>query len=249
MYRGLEQIDVHVTVDWREHFKALKLRFPLNLNNMEATYEIPYGHIERLANGDEEPGQSWVDVSGLSRDNADCYGLSILNDGKYSLDVNIRDIGLTVLRSPIYAHHLPVVPDPEGHYSFIDQGIQHFTYTLLPHTGGWEQAGTVRRAAELNQRPVALVETYHPDGRLPQRDSYLSVDQDNVIASVLKRAEDDAALILRCYETAQVETKATICLPQWNRVITADFKPCEIKTFRIPQDNAEPVTETNLLEW
>ena len=26
--------------------------------------------------------------------------------------------------------------------------IQHFSYTLLPHAGGWAQAGTVRRAAE-----------------------------------------------------------------------------------------------------
>ena len=94
------------------------------------------------------------------------YGLSLLNDGKYSFSVADRDMRMTVLRSPIYAHHDPTVPEPDEPYSFIDQGIQRFSYALLPHAGGWAQAGTVRRAAELNCRPIALAETYHA-GTLP----------------------------------------------------------------------------------
>ncbi|HEX6385926.1 MAG TPA: glycoside hydrolase family 38 C-terminal domain-containing protein [Anaerolineae bacterium] len=253
MYTELDQIDVRVTVDWREQFKMLKLRFPLNLVFMRAVYEIPFGHIERVANGEEEPIQSWIDVSGTSRDTGERYGLSILNDGKYSADVNVRDIGLTVLRSPIYAHHMPMEPEAEGHYTFIDQGIQRFTYTLLPHAGSWEEAGTVRRAAELNQRPFALVTTYHPQGTLPPAESYLTVDQANVNVTVLKQAEDGNDLVLRCYETARSATEATIRLPRWNRVIHTHFDPCEIKTFRIPiggdRHHRQPVRETNLLEW
>ncbi|MDT8307435.1 MAG: glycoside hydrolase family 38 C-terminal domain-containing protein, partial [Anaerolineae bacterium] len=245
---GLERIDVHVTVDWREQFKVLKLRFPLNLILMRAVYEIPYGHIERFANGEEEPAQSWLDVSGTSRDGGERYGLSLLNDGKYSFDVNIRDIGLTVLRSPIYAHHIPAEPLPDVHYQFMDQGLQRFTYALLPHAGSWEDAGTVRQAAELNQRPLALTGTYHEDGRLPWRDSFVEVDNEHVNVSVLKLAEEGDDLILRCYETARVATEATICLPHWQREIRAQFRPCEIKTFRIPADPEQPVVETNLLE-
>lgn len=248
MYRDLERIDVHVTVDWREQFKALKLRFPTNLTHMRATAEIPYGHVERFANGEEEPGQSWLDLSGMSRDTGAPYGLSLINDGKYSYDINIRDIGLTVLRSPIYAHHVPFVPEPDGHYAFIDQGIQEFNYTLLPHSGSWEQAGTIRRAAELNQQPIALIGTYHPEGSLPQSDSFVSVDRENILVSALKQAEDSLDLIVRCVETNKEATHATICLPKWNRAIEADYAPCEIKTFRIPKDHAQPVVETDLLE-
>jgi alpha-mannosidase len=249
MYCELDQIDVHVTVDWHEQFKMLKLRFPVNLHFMKATYEIPYGHIERFANGEEEPGQTWIDLSGSSRATGDLYGLSVLNDAKYSYDINVHDIGLTVLRSPVYAHHIPMMPDPDKQYSFIDQGIQRFTYTLLPHAGSWEYAGTVKRAAELNQPPIALFGTYHPEGRLPQKDSFVSVDQDNVIVSVVKKAEDGNDLILRCYETGKIATHATIRLPHCQRAIEADFGPCEIKTFRVPADAALPVVETNLLEW
>lgn len=249
LYRELAQVEVRVTVDWRERFKALKLRFPVNLSHLRATHEIPYGHIERFANGEEEPGQSWVDLSGMSRDTGAPYGLSLINDAKSSFDVAIADIGLTVLRSPIHAHHVPFVPDPDGQYSFIDQGIQRFTYLLLPHEDGWERAGTVRRAAELNQPPIPLIGTYHPHGTLPQADSFVSVDRENIVLGVLKQAEDGDDLILRAVETHKAATRATVSLPKWNRAIEADFGPCEIKTFRIPRDRTRPVVETNLLEW
>jgi alpha-mannosidase len=118
----------------------------------------------------------------------------------------------------------------------------------VPHDQGWEQAATVRRAAELNQRPVALLATYRPDGSLPQRASFLSVDRPNIVLSVLKRAEAGNGLILRAYETDKVATRAAIRLGPWGRTVEADFGPCEIKTFRIPGDPAAPVVETNMIE-
>ena len=127
------------------------------------------------------------------------------------------------------------------------QGIQHFTYALLPHEGGWEAAGTVRHAAEINQRPVAIMETYH-EGPLPEKDSYLSVEPDNVIVEVLKRAEDGDGLIVRCRETSKRATRARIQLSRAAREIEARFAPCEIKTFRLPGDESLPAIETNLLE-
>ena len=193
LYAGLDRIDVNVEVDWREKQKMLKLRFPVNVDSAQVVNEIPYGHIRRKANGDEEPMQSWIDVTGVARQGGKPYGLSLLNDGKYSFDAQGSDIGLTVLRSPIYAHHFPAEPQPEEFYSYIDQGLQRFTYTLLPHTGSWEQAGTVQRATELNQPPVALAATFHPQGSLPQVNSFLQVDVENVVVSVLKKAEDGEA--------------------------------------------------------
>jgi alpha-mannosidase len=143
---------------------------------------------------------------------------------------------------------MPVEPDPLGRYAFIDQGLQEFHYTLLPHSGGWEEAGTVQRAAELNQRPLTLVGTCHPEGALPPSESFLIVDCDHVVVTVLKQAEDGEDLIVRAVETSREGTRAAICLPRWNRAIQADFGPCEIKTFRVPKDHDLPVVETNLLE-
>jgi alpha-mannosidase len=249
MYPDREQIDVRVVVDWREQLKMLKLRFPVNVKFMKVTRESAYGHIEFFANGDEYPVQSWVDVSGTAREREIPYGLSVLNDGKYSLDVNVRDIGLTLLRSPAYAHHIPAELKPAEQYAYIDQGVQQCNYTLLPHSGSWETAGTARRAIELNQRMVPLFVTSHPDGKLPQSDAFISVEPENIMVTVLKQAEDDDALIVRAVETSKFAVRGEINLPHWERTIAANFGPCEIKTFRVPRDPDQPVSEVNLLEW
>jgi alpha-mannosidase len=248
MYQELDQIDVHVTLNWQEQFKMLKLKFPVDLVFRKATYEIPYGHIVRECNGEEEPGQNWIDISGTHPATGELYGLSLLNDGKYSFDIHNKEMSLTVLRSPIYAHHDPKVPEENGHYSFIDQGIQTFTYSMLPHKGNWETAHTVKAAAELNQKPVSIIETYHK-GTLPQKDSFVKVNVENVIISVAKKAEDSEDLILRAYETTNNKTSARIELPKWHRTIETEFKPSEIKTFRVPKDQALSIIETNLMEW
>jgi alpha-mannosidase len=75
------------------------------------------------------------------------------------------------------------------------------------------------------------------------------VQPENIIVTVIKRAEDNDDLIIRCYESAKTATEASISLPRWNREIVAQFGPSEIKTFRIPREPKLPVRETNLLEW
>jgi alpha-mannosidase len=248
LYRELDRIDVHVTVDWREHQKMLKLNFPLNLYYTTATYEIPYGSIQRPANGEEEPGQSWVDLTGIGRNNGNRLGMSLLNDGKYSFDMKECEINLTALRSPIYAHHTPYEPQPDQEYSYIDQGVQRFSYSLLPHAGSWEDAGTVQHAAELNGPLITQVESFH-HGPLPQQASFLAVDKPNIAMTAVKRAEDGAGTIVRCFETSGRWTQATITLSAWSRTIEACFNPAEIKTFHLPDDPDRPISETNLVEW
>jgi len=106
----------------------------------------------------------------------------------------------------------------------------------------------VRLAAELEQPPFALYESAHP-GPLPQRRSFASDGGGDVTLTVLKGAEDeDGSLVVRAYETSGRAARATIELPLVSRSLTADFRPHELKTFRVPRDGA-PVLETTLLEW
>jgi alpha-mannosidase len=236
-------VEVRVVLDWHERHRLLKLRVPTSLAVEHATFEVPYGHVERPAGGDEEPAQAWVDVS------AEGAGLSVLNDCKYGHDVKGGDVGVTVARSPVYACHEPALLDPNGTYDYLDQRRQEFTYRLLPHGGDWREAGTVRLAAELNQPPFALLESYHR-GDLPQRASYAAVDGVDVVVTVLKVAEDgDGTLIVRGYETAGRPARATIELPLVERTIEAEFGAHEIKTFKVPRDPEAAVAETSLLEW
>jgi len=236
-------LDVRVAVDWREQLKLLKLRYPTSIEADAATFETPYGHLERPASGDEEPGQSWVDVSG-----GGC-GLTVINDSKYGYDVRTGDVGISVVRSPVWAWHDPRELDQEGDFEYMDQGRQSFLVRLVPHAGDWRSAGVVRLAAELNQPAFGLIETFH-DGPLPQRRSFADDGGGDVVATVLKRGEDrDGSLVVRAYETAGRAGRARIELPLAERTISADFRAHEIKTFLVPRDGDEPVQEVNLLEW
>ena len=116
--------------------RLLKLRVGTALSDVVATYEIPYGEIGRAPNGHEEPGQQWLDVSG-TLPNGRRGGLSVLNDAKYGFDVLAGTVGITAVRSPIYAWH-----DPGGaggrtpSKRYQDQGHQRFRYALLPTRNG-----------------------------------------------------------------------------------------------------------------
>ena len=248
IYKELDYITVKTTVDWHEKFSMLKIQFPMNLNYFRGSYDIPYGFTEREPDGEEYPMQSWMDFEGINPGKSNVIGLSILNDGKSSYDAENKKVGLTVLRSPIYANHEPYTLEENLDYTFMDQGIQHFTYVLYPHEGSWEDADTVRHAMILNQKPVALFETYH-EGKLPQCFSFINISAPNVIMGAMKQAEDGSGdIIMRMYETAKKDTDAEILLPHINRKAKLHFTPCEIKTLRIPKDESKHIVETNMLE-
>jgi alpha-mannosidase len=250
LLHGLGSIVVDVNVDWHERWQALKLRWPVDVVDGRASYEIAHGSVERPADGEEEPAQGWIDLSGTHPGTGAVHGLSLLNDGKFSHDVEGRVMSLTVLRSPVYAHHDPrrLTPEEGDDVHFIDQGAQRFTYALLPHEGGWREAGTVRRAAELNQPAVAFWHTGHP-GKLPSACSLLEIEPASVVLTALKPAEDGRGdTILRCLETVGRETVARIRLHGWERELEVRLGANELKTLRVPADHERPVTETDLVE-
>lgn len=158
--------------------------------------------------------QNFLDVEGANPGLTTAVnGLSFLNDGKSSGSIAGKEVSLTVLRSPIYANHEPYEPDENLEYVYIDQGVQTFTYALYPHDGSWENSHTVRRSREINEKPIALFETYHK-GELPQSASFLDISAENVLLTVMKEAEDGSGdVILRLVETAGRSCETQLRLP------------------------------------
>jgi alpha-mannosidase len=234
-----KHVDVVVTLDWHEQLKLLKLRYPTSVEDPRATFESPYGHLERETSGHEDPGQTWVDVSGGGR------GLTVINDAKSGYDVRGANLGISVVRSPVWAWHDPRELEPNGDFEYMDQGRQRFQIRLVPHAGDWREANVVRLAAELNQPAFAMFESYH-DGPLPSQESYADDGGGSVVVTVVKGAEDGDAYVVRCYETAGCDAAATIAF--LGRAIEVRLGANEIKTVLVPRDPAQPVRETNLLE-
>jgi alpha-mannosidase len=204
---GSDQVDIDNDIDWHESHVLLKAAFPLAASGPFATYEIPYGTIDRPTTRNnswekaqfEVPAMRWADLSGPGADGK-VHGLSILNDSKYGYDAAGNVLRLTLLRSPKW-------PDAEA-----DMGHHHFHYALYPHAGTWKDALTVRHGYEYNYPLTAVVTTAHA-GALPAEHSFASVGPENVVLTAVKKAEDANGLIFRVYEWAGKETTAEFHVP------------------------------------
>lgn len=228
LYPEVPRVDVRMQADWHEQHVMLKVAFPVAVQTESATYEIPYGTIERPAipHVPGKPPVPFTEAQGVSAgtqkydalkaqeaewevpaqrwgDLSDTQrGFSLLNDCKYGYDtVEPMVIRLTLFRSP-------TSPDPVA-----DQGRHEFTYALYPHVGGWREGGTERQGYALNYRPLVLAVEAH-QGSLPSSYSFVGIEPRNLILTAIKKAEDDKALIFRFFEFEGKPAQARLRLPR-----------------------------------
>ena len=244
---GADAVEVGNDVDWHETHVLLKAAFPLAASGPKATYEIPYGSIERTTlrtNSWEKaqfevPAMRWADLGDAQ------HGVSVLNDAKYGYDAEGNVLRITLLRSPTW-------PDPDA-----DRGVQRFRYAIYPHAGGWKQAETVRRGYEFNY-PMTIEQVMPHSGALPAEHSWGSVENPNVTLSAVKKAEDASALVFRMYEWAGTAGEVKLHVPPGasfavetnlmekvegehlqlsGDVVTLPIKPYEIVTVEVAYPN------------
>ncbi|HEX4749035.1 MAG TPA: glycoside hydrolase family 38 C-terminal domain-containing protein [Bryobacteraceae bacterium] len=240
LYADAHCVEVRVTLDWHEHQKMLKFSFPLAVEQPRATYEIPFGNMVRETNGDENPGQRWIDVSGGQR------GFALINDAKYGYSVNGNDMRLSVVRGAAFANHQPQVVTPENDPVWQDQGIQSFRMLLVPHSGTWQSARLPRLSENFLAPAPIIYQGIHPGNR-PESQSFLQVDAPDIVISAIKRSEEGDDLILRCVETDGASVRASINLGFAGKQWTGNFRPYEIKTLRMSKETGA-IKEVNVLE-
>src|SRR5262249_38967702 len=97
----------------------------------------------------------------------------------------------------------PTEPDPRA-----DRGTHRFVYAVMPHAGGFREAGVVAEAHRLNASVL-----WTRGGATPR--SFASVDDPNLVLDTIKKAEDSGALVVRLYEAhgARGTARITIGLP------------------------------------
>ena len=209
LYAGLNRVDIGNEIDWHETHVLLKAAFPLAASSGEATYEIPYGTIDRPTTRNnrfeiakfEVPALRWADLGDGK------HGLSLINESKYGYDGKGNVLRISLLRSPTW-------PDPEA-----DRGHHSFRYSLYPHTGDWKQALTVRCGYEFNYKLLALQMEPH-EGELPPAHSFVEIGQQNVVLTAIKKAEDGNQLLFRFYEWAGKEGEVELMVPPGAKTAT-----------------------------
>ena len=215
---GSPRLEFHCEVDWRERHMMLKVLFPVQVRAANATYQMQFGCTERPTHYStshdlarfEVPGHRFADLSEHG------FGVALLTDCKYGYSTYANEMRISLLRSP-------AEPDPEA-----DAGRHSFAYAVMPHVGGWREAGVVAEAARF-ETPLR----WAPGWAAPR--SFFEVDDPNLVLDTVKRAEDSDALVLRLYEAhgARGVARMRIGVP------FAGARTCNLL-----EDPAEPVSRS-----
>ncbi|KAA1185041.1 alpha-mannosidase [Paenibacillus sp. B2(2019)] len=245
LYHHHARIEFRTKVDWQEAHKLLKVGFPLDVVTSRATYEIPFGALERNTHRNTSWDQAQYEVCGhrFADVSEHSYGVSVLNDCKYGYDTQGSTIRLSLLRAPRW-------PDISA-----DQGYHEFTYALYPHAGDWRQGHTLRAAAELNHPPAYIAASTVDATELQSTNvwdrccSLLPFTSEHVVLETVKWAEDDDGIILRMYESAGGRETIELKWPYPHQAVYVSnaleeevmlmdswqltFTPYEIKTIKI----------------
>ena len=218
------RLNFETTIQWRERKILLKVAFPVDILSPTATYEIQWGNVERPTHRNtswdwarfETAAQKWVDLSEGD------YGVSLLNDCKYGHDIRDNIMRLTLLRGT-------TAPDPDA-----DLGEHQFSYSLYPHSGGWDER-TIAEAYALND-PILF---YQADVDLTKAsslkcgaESFIQVDQPNIVIETVKKAEDGEGYIIRLYESQRKRGAFTL---------TTNFPLTEAWRANILEENLEEI--------
>lgn len=201
-------LKIRTNIDWQESQTLVKTAFYHFLRDAKATYEIPYGAIERAicpttteeAAKWEVPALNWVDIS-----QAD-YGFSFLTSSKHGFDTKPNCLRLSLLKAPVW-------PDPS-----TDRGQQYTTFALYPHDQTWKEAHSAHYARAFNlplQAFIPVSTKANKPKTLPSSQAFLEFSKSySLILSALKQSETEPTqYILRCYEPYGLATTSQITNP------------------------------------
>jgi alpha-mannosidase len=249
---GADRVELRARLDWRERRRLLKLRFGTSIEpeTVAATSGVAFGAVSRPAVGTEEPGGPWAVIAGRvpAGEASVGGGLLVMTDSKSGHDAIGPDLGVTIVRSPIYAHHDPrVAEEAAEEFAYQDLGLQELRMALVPFAGTWTAAVPARLAAQRATPAITLLESFHA-GPLPRAASFGKVSGEGVTVTALKRAEDGDGTVVRLAETTGMARSAAFRLG--DRRIAVELEPWSVRTFLLPDDPAggPAAVEVDLLE-
>ena len=150
VYADEPYAELSLRVHWQEQFRMLKMVLPFQSAAGSRTDGIMGDSLVRPNNGIEWPLRDWTLLTG-----AEDRKLGIVCPDVYALDATEERVRLTLLRSPLMAHHDPT-PHRTMDSEFSDQGVHFFRFRffLAPDT----TADLLNRHALMMQRPLVMAD-------------------------------------------------------------------------------------------
>ncbi len=243
------EIEVEVRVFWNEKKKMLKLSIPTTLTGADYLGQTAYGVEKLQANGQEVVAQKWA---GLFQEDAGPEpgrALTCINDGIYGSDCMDGEIRLSLLRSPGYSAHpigdRPVMPQ-DRFSQHIDQGERLFSFRVNAGMTAERLAHVDREALVHEEKPFAL--SFFPSGLGTECKPVVTLDDDVVQMTALKKAEDGNGWIVRLHTPTDAARTTRLAFPVWKGISRVVTLGCfEIKSFRLDEASGA-MQEVDLME-
>jgi len=210
------RLDFHTTVDWDTHSKRLRVMVPVQSDDPTATWEVPFGFIDRTYDESkldysewkshtmEFPALHWV------RKRIDAArGVAILNKGLPCFRWSPGRWDFSLLRSPEMPFcSYPLGIEPYAIDGWRDTGRHEFEYSLWPYTDGVGEPDLTRAGYAYNL-PSPLALPFAVEGQ--------------AIATAWKLAQDGCGWVLRLQEIAGQDSPVTVDLGRDCQVTVCDL--------------------------
>jgi alpha-mannosidase len=240
------EIEIATRVLWNEKDRMLKLAWPVAAPGAAYYGQVAYGVQKLPDNGNECVAQKWVGAVSSTDNKA----VTIINNGIYGSDFADGEIRLSLLRSPAYSSlklgQRPLIADQNRLTPRMDQGERLYKFWINAGPVSERMQSIDREALARNETPMVL--SFFPGGSgQAQAKPFLSLDDQTIVLTAMKKAEGRDAMVLRFFEPTGKKRKTTVSIPSLQQEKLIEFSGFEIKSFLIDAAVKE-WQETDLME-
>lgn len=207
LYHKQKRIDFETALlNWEGVlYREFRMAIPLNMTDGQVAYEVPFGVVE--VGKDEMEGAAGERYKKLCKD---VHPRGIEN----WIGVGNTDFGVTMSSSVAVADWIDPTDNPannqilqpillasrkschwEGN-DYLQTGNHYFKFSFTSHKPGWNNGAAFGRQANEGLKAV-LADRQFTTASLPESLSFFNVDNENVLVSTVKKAEDSDDVVLR----------------------------------------------------
>ena len=249
-YHQVKKIDFDITLkNWDgTMFREYRMALQLNMTDSQVAYEVPYGVVE--VGKDEIPGaageryqvecselhprgiENWINASGNGFGvtlASSVVGMDYINPTDKSLDNTLLQPILLASRRSCHF---------EGN-DYHQTGHHSYTFSITSHEAGWKNG--IYFGRESNEQLFAIVAPQkYEQANLGESLSFLKVEQDNIIVTAMKKAENEDALVIRLYNYDNKDTEVDLTIwKSFNTAIETNLIEEEEKPLRLDQNDLQ----------
>jgi alpha-mannosidase len=220
LYKDLKRIDFEIALLNYEGvlFREYRMALPVNMNDGQVSYEVPYGVVN--------VGKDEIEGAAGERYIVPCKDIHPRGIENF-IGISNKGFGLTLSSSVAVADY--IIPNGmasdnqilqpillasrkschgEGN-EYLQTGDHYFSFSLFSHKPGWENGFRQGRQANEKLIVIAGYQSFKT-ASLPEEISFFNLENDNLVISAIKKAEDDNALVFRIYEFSGKPAEAKI---------------------------------------